>query len=122
MRRSVQITVDGDTSTNDTVIGLCSGAAGLPTITSASSPEAALLQSALTALLQVGAAARLTHVPADVAVRWLLLLLLLLLLELICHFGRHALHCPHLLTPPPSPTTPIHSHHTQPPTQPRGHV
>jgi hypothetical protein len=54
-----QITVDGDTSTNDTVIGLCSGASGLPTITSASSPEGQLLQSALTALLQVGAAGSL---------------------------------------------------------------
>jgi glutamate N-acetyltransferase/amino-acid N-acetyltransferase len=46
--------VDGDTSTNDTVVGLCSGAAGLPTISDASSKEAQQLQAALTALLQVG--------------------------------------------------------------------
>jgi len=47
-----QITVDGDTSTNDTVIGLTSGLAGGPEISDASSPEAQRLGAALTALLQ----------------------------------------------------------------------
>lgn len=47
-----QITVDGDTSTNDTVIGLASGAAGNQIIKDASSPEAAQLEAAVTALLQ----------------------------------------------------------------------
>jgi len=47
-----QITVDGDTSTNDTVIGLTSGLAGGAEITSATSPEAHRLSAALTALLQ----------------------------------------------------------------------
>lgn len=46
-----QITVDGDTSTNDTVIGLASGAAGGETI-HAGSADAALLEAATTALLQ----------------------------------------------------------------------
>ena len=46
--------VDGDTSTNDCVIGLASGAAGTPLISDASSPEGKQLESALTALLQVG--------------------------------------------------------------------
>jgi hypothetical protein len=50
---AVQITVDGDTSTNDTVIGLASGAAGNQIIKDASSPEAAQLEAAVTALLQV---------------------------------------------------------------------
>ncbi|PSC69634.1 arginine biosynthesis bifunctional chloroplastic-like [Micractinium conductrix] len=47
-----QITVDGDTSTNDTVIGLTSGAAGGAEISDTASPEAQRLQAALTALLQ----------------------------------------------------------------------
>lgn len=46
-----QITVDGDTSTNDTVIGLASGAAGGETIV-AGSNDAAMLEAASTALLQ----------------------------------------------------------------------
>lgn len=50
-----QITVDGDTSTNDTVIGLASGAAGAAPITDAASTEGKALEAALTALLQVGA-------------------------------------------------------------------
>jgi len=45
--------VDGDTSTNDTVIGLASGAAGGAPIAVAGSPEAAQLEAAVTALLQV---------------------------------------------------------------------
>jgi N-acetylglutamate synthase/N-acetylornithine aminotransferase len=49
----VQITVDGDTSTNDTVLGLASGAAGNPTITDPRSEDAAQLEAAVTALLQV---------------------------------------------------------------------
>jgi glutamate N-acetyltransferase/amino-acid N-acetyltransferase len=49
--------VDGDTSTNDCVIGLASGASGIAPITSASSTEGKALEAALTALLQV----RLTH-------------------------------------------------------------
>ena len=47
-----QISVDGDTSTNDTVIGLASGAAGNPKITDLGSPEAKQLENAVTALLQ----------------------------------------------------------------------
>jgi len=49
----VQITVDGDTSTNDTVIGLASGKSGAAAITDASSQDGKLLEAALTALLQV---------------------------------------------------------------------
>jgi glutamate N-acetyltransferase/amino-acid N-acetyltransferase len=48
----MQITVDGDTSTNDCVIALASGAAGNVPITDAASPEAKLLGDALTVLLQ----------------------------------------------------------------------
>lgn len=47
-----QITVDGDTSTNDCVIGLASGAAGNTMVTDASSPDGKKLEAALTALLQ----------------------------------------------------------------------
>lgn len=46
------ITVDGDTSTNDTVIGLASGAAGAPKITDAASEDGKALEAAVTALLQ----------------------------------------------------------------------
>lgn len=46
------ITVDGDTSTNDTVLGLASGAAGGAVISSAQDPGAADLAAAVTALLQ----------------------------------------------------------------------
>ncbi|EFJ45106.1 hypothetical protein VOLCADRAFT_64030 [Volvox carteri f. nagariensis] len=46
------ITVDGDTSTNDCVIGLASGAAGNPLLTDPASPDAKLLESAVTALMQ----------------------------------------------------------------------
>lgn len=46
-----QITVDGDTSTNDTVIGLASGAVGGETIV-AGSKDASTLEAATTALLQ----------------------------------------------------------------------
>ena len=46
------ITVDGDTSTNDTVLGLASGAAGGAVISSLSDPGAADLAAAVTALLQ----------------------------------------------------------------------
>lgn len=48
----MQITVDGDTSTNDTVLALSSGAAGNARITDAESPAGAKLESALTATLQ----------------------------------------------------------------------
>ncbi|KAL6762241.1 arginine biosynthesis protein ArgJ [Haematococcus lacustris] len=47
-----QITVDGDTSTNDCVIGLASGASGAPLITDATSLQGQQLEAALTALLQ----------------------------------------------------------------------
>ena len=47
-----QITVDGDSSTNDTVIALASGAAGGARLASERDPGAAALQAALTALLQ----------------------------------------------------------------------
>jgi glutamate N-acetyltransferase/amino-acid N-acetyltransferase len=47
-----QISVDGDTSTNDTVIGLASGAAGGAAITGPASPGAPALAAAVTALLQ----------------------------------------------------------------------
>ncbi|EFN54405.1 hypothetical protein CHLNCDRAFT_135738 [Chlorella variabilis] len=47
-----QITVDGDTSTNDTVIGLASGLEGGAVISDPASPEAQKLEAALTALLQ----------------------------------------------------------------------
>lgn len=48
----LQITVDGDVSTNDTVIGLASGASGAPLISDPESPEAQQLEAAITALLQ----------------------------------------------------------------------
>uniref|UniRef100_A0A7C9CYU7 Arginine biosynthesis bifunctional protein ArgJ, chloroplastic n=2 Tax=Opuntia streptacantha TaxID=393608 RepID=A0A7C9CYU7_OPUST len=47
-----QITVDGDTSTNDTVIALASGLSGAARISNLSSPEAAQLQSCLDAVMQ----------------------------------------------------------------------
>ncbi|GAB4822124.1 hypothetical protein N2152v2_009170 [Parachlorella kessleri] len=47
-----QITVDGDTSTNDTVIGLASGHADGAVISDPASPEAQKLEAALTAVLQ----------------------------------------------------------------------
>jgi len=47
-----QITVDGDTSTNDCVIGLASGAAGNAVITDAGTADGKKLEAALTALLQ----------------------------------------------------------------------
>ncbi len=53
--------MDGDTSTNDCVIGLTSGAAGNVAVTDAASPDGKKLEAALTALLQVrgvGAGAR----------------------------------------------------------------
>ena len=48
----LQITVDGDTSTNDTVLALASGAAGNAHITDAASPAGAKLEAALTGTLQ----------------------------------------------------------------------
>ena len=48
-----QITVDGDTSTNDTVLGLASGAAGNARIDDPRSQAAQQLEAAVTALLQV---------------------------------------------------------------------
>jgi glutamate N-acetyltransferase / amino-acid N-acetyltransferase len=45
--------VDGDTSTNDCVLALASGSSGAPLIADPASPEAAQLEAALTALLQV---------------------------------------------------------------------
>lgn len=51
-----QITVDGDTSTNDCVIGLASGVAGNATITDAASPEGKALEAAVTALMQASGA------------------------------------------------------------------
>lgn len=47
-----QITVDGDTSTNDCVIGLASGSAGNAKVTDAGSEDGKKLEAALTALLQ----------------------------------------------------------------------
>eukprot|EP00854_Cymbomonas_tetramitiformis_P010171 gene10171-12034_t len=47
-----QITVDGDTSTNDTVLGLANGAAGNACITSTDCVDAVALGDALTALCQ----------------------------------------------------------------------
>eukprot|EP00889_Picochlorum_renovo_P008367 jgi/Picre1/35397/NNA_002859.t1 len=47
-----QITVDGDTSTNDCVIGLASGAAGGSVISDPSSEDARILEAAMTGLLQ----------------------------------------------------------------------
>jgi N-acetylglutamate synthase/N-acetylornithine aminotransferase len=49
----LQITVDGDTSTNDTCIGLASGAAGNELIKHSTSEAAQKLEAAVTALLQV---------------------------------------------------------------------
>lgn len=49
----LQITVDGDTSTNDCVIGMTSGSAGNAMITDANSTEGKALEAAVTALLQV---------------------------------------------------------------------
>ena len=45
--------MDGDTSTNDTVIGLAGGAAGNKLISEPSSKEAEQLHAVVTALLQV---------------------------------------------------------------------
>lgn len=47
-----QITVDGDTSTNDTVIALASGLSGSPRISSLQSDEAIELQACLDAVMQ----------------------------------------------------------------------
>lgn len=47
-----QITVDGDTSTNDCVVAMASGFAGNDTIHDPKSYDARTLQAALTALLQ----------------------------------------------------------------------
>lgn len=49
----IQITVDGDTSTNDTCLGFASGAAGTEQIKHSSSEAAQKLEAAVTALLQV---------------------------------------------------------------------
>ena len=49
----MQITVDGDTSTNDTVIGLAGGAADNRLIDQPGSKAADQLHAAVTALLQV---------------------------------------------------------------------
>jgi len=46
------ITIDGDTSTNDSLVVVATGQTALPRITSAASPQAQALQSALTALAQ----------------------------------------------------------------------
>ncbi|XP_028758209.1 arginine biosynthesis bifunctional protein ArgJ, chloroplastic isoform X2 [Neltuma alba] len=47
-----QITVDGDTSTNDTVIALASGLSGLSCVSSLNSDEASQLQGCLDAVMQ----------------------------------------------------------------------
>lgn len=47
-----QITVDGDTSTNDCVIGLASGAAGAPRVTDINSADGKALEAATSALMQ----------------------------------------------------------------------
>eukprot|EP00898_Chlorokybus_atmophyticus_P002084 jgi/Chlat1/2877/Chrsp195S03014 len=47
-----QITVDGDTSTNDTVIAFASGQSGVKTIDDASSPAGCQLEDAITAVCQ----------------------------------------------------------------------
>lgn len=52
MKSFNQITVDGDTSTNDAVLGMANGAAGGVAISDPASAEAALLQEAVTAVLQ----------------------------------------------------------------------
>jgi hypothetical protein len=49
---ALQITVDGDTSTNDTVLALASGAAGAAVITDPASAAAETLEAAVTAVLQ----------------------------------------------------------------------
>jgi glutamate N-acetyltransferase/amino-acid N-acetyltransferase len=64
----LQITVDGDTSTNDTVIGLASGKSGAPLITDADSADGKTLEAALTALLQVGQGEWLVWMPAFMCV------------------------------------------------------
>ena len=46
------ITIDGDTSTNDSLVVIATGKAALATITRADSPQAKALQAALTALAQ----------------------------------------------------------------------
>lgn len=49
----MQVTVDGDTSTNDTVLALASGAAAAtPTVNVADSDDARKLEAAMTAVLQ----------------------------------------------------------------------
>jgi glutamate N-acetyltransferase/amino-acid N-acetyltransferase len=52
MGGGVQITVDGDTSTNDCVVAMASGFAGNDSIRNPDSVDARRLQAALTALLQ----------------------------------------------------------------------
>ena len=54
--------VDGDTSTNDTVIALASGLSGLPRISSLESPEAIELQACLDAVITTDFQLRL-YVP-----------------------------------------------------------
>ena len=49
----VQISVDGDTSTNDTCLGFANGAAGGDVIGHVTEDAAQQLQAAVTALLQV---------------------------------------------------------------------
>ena len=60
----MQITVDGDTSTNDTCIGLASGAAGNDMIKHSTSEAAQKLDAAVTALLQVSSQ---SHCVSDCA-------------------------------------------------------
>ena len=55
--------MDGDTSTNDTILGLASGAVGETAMFAEGSQEAQQLEAAVTALLQV----LLTRAPILVA-------------------------------------------------------
>ena len=70
-RSTLQISVDGDTSTNDTVLGLASGLCGANSITDPNSEEAKQLEAATTALLQVSlqilASKKATQAPLHMA-------------------------------------------------------
>ncbi len=83
-----RITIDGDMSTNDTVLALSNGTAGNPAITSLQSPEGKLFQEALnrvcltlaqkivsdgegvTRVITIKVTGAKTHLDADRAARW----------------------------------------------------
>ncbi len=88
----LQITVDGDTSTNDTCIGLASGAAGNDLIKHSTSEAAQKLEAAVTALLQVLPLPLPAHTRVEQSNMLLLCLLMQMLPSLLeeCYTSRPA--------------------------------